>query len=61
MASRVLTKIHTGYKRIFRGQIPEEHLNKIKSYQDKMDLFVDEIKLKRQISESISNINSYPF
>lgn len=61
MSTRVSSWSLTGFNRIFKGNIPEEIKNKLNTFQKKMELPLDIIKLKRNIAESISNINSYPF
>ena len=61
MSERVTTKAKTGFNRIFKGNIPENNLERISSLQQNMDLSRDVIALKRTISDSISQINSYPF
>ena len=61
MSTRVISKAFTGFNRIFKGEISEEIKTKLNSFQKKMELSLDIIKLKRHIAESITNINSYPF
>ena len=61
MSSRFLSRSWTGFNRIFKGKISDEMKNKIQSLQNKMDLPLDVIALKRHIAESVSDINAYPF